>query len=157
METIPALFDRLRETGARKGRAKGRVGMESHKRMSELIESAWKVIQSDFDEHAIRQWRELAADYLAEAVGDSHRDTCLLKDKIRLNDVLLQSVPANALQSATRLSLESSAGVGRQLLQAASPQDRGDVWSTEPSGNEKRIDNSQDNDRLRTAHAHHEQ
>lgn len=111
--------------------------MESHKRMSELIESAWNVIQSDFDEHAIRQWRELAVDYLAETVGASHRDTCLLKDKIRLNGVLLQSSRSNALPSTTRLSLESSVGVAPQLIPEDSQYDESDLWNTEQSRERK--------------------
>ena len=46
--------------------------MDAVKRLEELIEAGWDVIETDFQEDAFQQWREKAYKYIVSTVGEDH-------------------------------------------------------------------------------------
>ncbi len=52
----------------------------SLKRLDDLIEIAWHVVNTDFDPRAMCQWKKQAFDYLAENLGHDHYYTQYFKN-----------------------------------------------------------------------------
>jgi hypothetical protein len=52
----------------------------SLKRLDDLIETAWHVVDTDFDPRAMYQWKKQAFDYLAENLGHDHYYTQYFKN-----------------------------------------------------------------------------
>ncbi len=52
----------------------------SLKRLDDLIETAWQVVNTDFDPGAMYQWKKQAFDYLAENLGHDHYYTQYFKN-----------------------------------------------------------------------------
>ena len=52
----------------------------SLKKLDDLIETAWHVVNTDFDKRAIYKWKKQAFDYLAENLGHDHYYTQYFKN-----------------------------------------------------------------------------
>lgn len=52
----------------------------SLEKLDDLIETAWRVVNTDFDPGAIYQWKKQAFDYLAENLGHDHYYTQYFKN-----------------------------------------------------------------------------
>ncbi len=52
----------------------------SLKKLDDLIETAWQVVNTDFDTRAIYRWKKQAFDYLAENLGHDHYYTQYFKN-----------------------------------------------------------------------------
>jgi hypothetical protein len=46
--------------------------MELANQIDQMVEAAWKVIRSDFDEQAVLHWKMSARDCLVSLVGEEH-------------------------------------------------------------------------------------
>jgi hypothetical protein len=65
------------------------MGWENH--FNELIDAAWRVINTDFDEHEFQVWREKALECVTFLVGPEHEHTLRLKRRAsRQNPVSVQ-------------------------------------------------------------------
>lgn len=49
--------------------------MNTEKRLDDLIEAGWHVIDSEFDMRALHFWKKKAYDFLSEFVGPDHAST----------------------------------------------------------------------------------
>ncbi|MBM4329300.1 MAG: hypothetical protein FJ118_19320 [Deltaproteobacteria bacterium] len=54
----------------------------------ELIQAAWNVIESDFDQRAFLRWRKQALDFLTFMVGPDHQYTLLFRDYVKQAETL---------------------------------------------------------------------
>ena len=52
----------------------------SLKKLDDLIETAWQVVNTDFDAGAIYQWKKQAFDFLSENLGPDHYYTQYFKN-----------------------------------------------------------------------------
>jgi hypothetical protein len=52
----------------------------SLKKLDDLIETAWRVVNTDFDTRAIYQWKKQAFDFLSENLGADHYYTQYFKN-----------------------------------------------------------------------------
>jgi hypothetical protein len=52
----------------------------SLKKLDDLIETAWRVVNTDFDTRAIYQWKKQAFDFLSENLGSDHYYTQYFKN-----------------------------------------------------------------------------
>jgi hypothetical protein len=53
--------------------------MNSEKRLDDLIEAGWHVIDSEFDRQALMFWKKKAYDFLTDFVGPEHASTQVFK------------------------------------------------------------------------------
>jgi hypothetical protein len=49
--------------------------MNSEKRLDDLIEAGWHVIDTEFDARALHFWKKKAYDFLSDFVGPEHAGT----------------------------------------------------------------------------------
>lgn len=49
--------------------------MDCAKRLDDLIEAGWHVVDTEFDEQAFHFWRKKAYDFLSDFVGPDHVST----------------------------------------------------------------------------------
>ncbi|HMK34687.1 MAG TPA: hypothetical protein VK463_06455 [Desulfomonilaceae bacterium] len=54
--------------------------MNAEKRLDDLIEAGWHVIDTKFEEQAIFFWKKKAYDFLSEFVGPDHACTLTFKN-----------------------------------------------------------------------------
>ena len=47
--------------------------MDAVKRLDELIEAGWHILDTDFEENAFQEWREKAYKYIVATVGEDHQ------------------------------------------------------------------------------------
>lgn len=57
--------------------------MNSGKRLDDLIEAGWHVVDSEFDVEALYYWKKKALDFLTDFVGPDHACTRSFKDRIQ--------------------------------------------------------------------------
>jgi hypothetical protein len=57
--------------------------MYSGKRLDDLIEAGWHVVDTEFDAEALYYWRKKALDFLTDFVGPDHSCTQSFKDCIK--------------------------------------------------------------------------
>ncbi len=57
--------------------------MYSGKRLDDLIEAGWHVVDTEFDAEALYYWKKKALDFLTDFVGPDHAYTRSFKDCIQ--------------------------------------------------------------------------
>jgi hypothetical protein len=57
--------------------------MYSGKRLDDLIEAGWHVVDTEFDAEALHYWRKKALDFLTDFVGPDHACTQSFRDCIK--------------------------------------------------------------------------
>jgi hypothetical protein len=57
--------------------------MDAVKRLDELIEAGWDVLETNFDEDAFQQWREKAYKYIEATVGEHHPHAKYFRQYVR--------------------------------------------------------------------------
>lgn len=65
----------------------GEVIMYSQKRLDDLIEAGWHVIDTEYDEQALYFWKKKAYDFLSDFVGPDHACTRDFANYVRSNEV----------------------------------------------------------------------
>jgi hypothetical protein len=62
--------------------------MYSGKRLDDLIEAGWHVVDTEFDAEALYYWKKKALDFLTDFVGPEHTCTQSFRDCIKQTEQL---------------------------------------------------------------------
>jgi hypothetical protein len=56
--------------------------MNSEKRLDDLIEAGWHVVDTEYDRKALYFWKKKAYDFLSDFVGPDHASTQVFKNYV---------------------------------------------------------------------------
>jgi len=62
--------------------------LPTEQNIERLIKAAWEVMERDFDESAVLEWRKRAFEYLTETLGPDHYYTQCLGEKVSQAEAL---------------------------------------------------------------------
>ncbi len=76
--------------------------MYSGKRLDDLIEAGWHVVDTEFDAEALYYWKKKALDFLTDFVGPDHAYTRSFKDCIQQTEQFDPLDGSDILTAATK-------------------------------------------------------
>jgi hypothetical protein len=80
--------------------------MHEEKSIDDLIEAGWYVLDSDFDETALRNWRDRALICLTSLLGDEHVYTQQFSDWVKHRERLNVMAAGGVLVAAKEIALK---------------------------------------------------
>lgn len=105
--------------------------MSVEKRIDDLINAGWHVLDSDFDVTAFKQWRKMAADCLDTLLGPDHTYTRHFKDYVsreERNGILA----AGGILTAARETVGGSGNALEAVLPPPARRDGNGVGVNQP-------------------------
>lgn len=85
--------------------------MYSGKRLDDLIEAGWHVVDTEFDAEALYYWKKKALDFLTDFVGPDHAYTRSFKDCIQQTEQFDPLDGSDILTAATKDLAPISEGI----------------------------------------------